>query len=374
MKFPHEYGIDLNVVQLYLQSWIDLHKTLFCRSVSCESALSPFAAKPNASPRRPRPQRDNSHGRSPFSTTCSPARGRENRGDRSQQRPLPPVVNSPRPPAGIEPDLPQLLQLLQHHLQRWHLYHAMRTAGKNFQVDENLLPTGGGALSPHLAGLSGGQARLAETMKRAYWDLCFEKLCEQKDFTYVVEKLEEAVDRMAKYFDRSPSRRANFLKMLDIGMVKQMVAKNAYDVDAFSQTLESLTQMLEQLESPFQAARTKEFFSKPTSFITADIRSGAGRAAEVGGSGSHQQRLASAGVEFLETWRKRRGHRLERGDEGAQEQEQLFAANVVASLQYVFRKLDILTRGQKKKKNSEHLASACTYYVCRDPSTLCLSI
>eukprot|EP00392_Amoebophrya_sp_AT5.2_P014467 g14616.t1 len=227
----------------------------------------------------------------------------------------------------------------------------MRTAGKNFQVDEHLLPsTGGGVVSPHLAEkIPSGQARLAETMKRAYWDLCFEKLWGKKDFTYVVEKLEEAVERMAKYFDRSPSRRTKFLQLLDVGMMKQMVAKNAYDHGAFLQTLESLTHMLEQLESPFQAARTKEFFSKTTSF-TADIRSGAGRAAEVGGSRSHQQQLASAGVEFLETWRKRRGHRLERGDGGAQEQEQLFAANVVASLQYVFRKLDILTRQKKNEK------------------------
>ncbi|CAD7945202.1 unnamed protein product [Amoebophrya sp. A120] len=235
-----------------------------------------------------------------------------------------------------------VLQQLQKDLSKWHLYHEMRTRG--LTVNENQLPT---------VNELGGQNRLMDMMKKAYWDVCKEQLLAAGDdqdpasdststaakstgFDKVVEQLEQIIHRMAKYFERSPTRKQKFLQEgVDIALVKQMIRNRAYDAEAFGQTLRQLVYMLSQLESPHQAGETRRhFFENEETKVFEVILGGnsnsfsdkssttAAQTAQVSESGSSSTTVGV--LQAIATDRLR------------------FATAVVDALRYVQHKLDVL--------------------------------
>lgn len=105
-------------------------------------------------------------------------------------------------------------------------------------------------------------------MKRAYWDVIKEKLiagwADGSGFESVIDILDELLSKMGGFMKRNPKKQEEFLAKLDMKMIRQMVQHRAYDINAFIVTIKQLVGMLYDLESPFQHARTNEFFSDET--------------------------------------------------------------------------------------------------------------
>ena len=100
-------------------------------------------------------------------------------------------------------------------------------------------------------------------------------------FEAIYAKLEELVGLMANFFRKKPQLQAKFVARIDLKLIKQMIANKAFDLGEFTKTLDTLQAMLYEIESPYQAARTREFvasFKDKLGAKQAEI--GAGTAAE----------------------------------------------------------------------------------------------
>ncbi|CAD7950848.1 unnamed protein product [Amoebophrya sp. A25] len=273
LLYPHEYGLQMNVVREYFESKPRPRLVHGKSSTTTATKNKRGSATPASKAATPK---------------YSPAVARSNskaNTSASSSRPATSAAFAPRPASNnvvevgtsparssrdIMPPSPQHLQmLLQHKLSdsitQWHLYHEIRTRG-TAATNANQLPASSNI--PEI----GMQNQMLTVMKRAYWDSCRDKLRagwnDGSGFEQVISRVEEAIGVMAGFFDRSPKRKRAFIEGgVDMVLLRQMVSNRAYDLAAFNQTLKQLQSMLAQLESPHQESLTrahfdKEFFSK----------------------------------------------------------------------------------------------------------------
>jgi len=142
------------------------------------------------------------------------------------------------------------------HASQWALYHELRT-----KPDLKLEGPHGIVNMASTAEKSLAQ-QVASTMKRAYWDKAREDLARTPpDLSFVLARVEELVETMAGFL---PSARRDAFKgrVVDMSILHQQVANNAFDRDSLLDLVQRLAAALMELESPFQSARTKEWLDE----------------------------------------------------------------------------------------------------------------
>ncbi|CEM35279.1 unnamed protein product [Vitrella brassicaformis CCMP3155] len=139
---------------------------------------------------------------------------------------------------------------------QWMYLHAMRV-NEGFGISQHGLVQGVGLMNREEALAN----RVAETMKKAFWDNTQWYLDQSPpQYDIVLQHLNELRNTMARYIPEK--RREAFLESLDLDLVKKQVETKTFDPSALQSVIGFLVTSLHDLESPFRHEQTVKWFTE----------------------------------------------------------------------------------------------------------------